>query len=105
MHEMSAYFLPDSDLGNDIMFFGKSKYTINEVLQEQYPNSDFFYEDYDSLGVFDYTTAPVEEIKNTKEMYTLLTKAHIAYYDEELKGKILFVDYAAGIDTAYYIPA
>ena len=105
MYEMSAYFLPDSDLGNDIMFFGKSKYTINEVLQEQYPDSDFIYEDYDSLGVFDYTTAPVEEIKNTKEMYTLLTKAHIAYYDEELKGKILFVDYAAGIDTAYYIPA
>ncbi len=105
VYGMSAYFSPDSDLGNDIMFFGKSKYTIHEVLQNQYPDSDFFYEDYDSLGIFDYTTAPVEEIKNTKEMYNLLTKAHIAYYDEELKGKILFVDYADGIDSAYYIPA
>ena len=47
----------------------------------------------------------IVEIKNSKEMYNLLTKAHIKYYDEELKGKIIFVYYRYGIDTAYYIPA
>ncbi len=105
VYDASVHFLPDSDLGNDIMFFGKSKYTINEVLQEQYANNVFWDDAYNSLGALDYTTAPVTEIKNPKEKVQLLTETHIAYYDEKQEGKILFVDYAAGIDTAYYIPA
>ena len=99
----SVNFIPDSDLEGDMLFFGRTK---DKVYDELTGDTDVIIEDYESiLDFYDFSTAPVEEIKNSKEMYTLLTKAHIKYYDEELKGKIIFVYYRYGIDTAYYIPA
>ncbi len=99
----SIHFIPNSDLEGDMLFFGRTK---DKVYDELTGDTDVIIEDYESiLDLYDFSTAPVKEIKNSKEMYNLLTKAHIKYYDEELKGKILFVDYAAGIDNAYYIPA
>ena len=99
----SVNFIPDSDLEGDMLFFGKTK---DKVYDELTNDMVVCIEDYESiLDLYDFSTAPVKEIKNSKEMYNLLTKAHIKYYDEELKGKIIFVYYRYGIDTAYYIPA
>jgi len=106
IYEPSAYFVPDIDLENDVLFFGEEGGS-NPV--KNYFGDGYYSELEDYYGSvvddLDYSDAPVKEIKNSKEMYTLLTKAHIKYYDEELKGKILFVDYRDGIDNAYYIPA
>ncbi len=101
-----VYFVPDLDLENDILFFGEADGS-NPV--KNHFGDDYYSELYDYYGdvvdELDYSDAPVEEIKNPKERVKLLTEAHIKYYDEELKGKILFVDYADGVDNAYYIPA
>ncbi|MBQ6935527.1 MAG: hypothetical protein IJN49_03160, partial [Clostridia bacterium] len=106
IYEPSAYFIPDADLENDVLFFGEE--------DGRNPVKDYFGDEYYSevenyygsvVDDLDYSDAPVKEIKNSKERYSLLTKAHISYYDEELKGKILFIDYVDGVNNAYYIPA
>lgn len=104
--ESSVYFMPDFELESGIPAFVR-KNGSNPLTYYSDENLDYYGEYYDSLEEYsDFTTAPVTEVKEPNERVKLLSQAHIKYYDEYQKGKILFVDYeGAMLDCVYYIPA
>lgn len=101
----SVYFMPDFELESGISAFLRENGSnpLTEYLDE---NLDYYGEYYDSLKEYsDFTTAPVTLVEESSEKVKLLSQAHIKYYDEYQKGKILFVDYEDDLDCVYYIPA
>lgn len=104
--ENSVCFMPDYSLESGIPAFSRENGSN--------PLTDYSDEDLDYYGEYygspleeysDFTTAPVTVVENPSEKVKLLSQAHIKYYDEYQKGKILFVDYEGNLDCVYYIPA
>ena len=104
--ENSVCFMPDYSLESGIPAFLRENGSN--------PLTDYSDEDLDYYGEYygspleeysDFTTAPVTVVENPSEKVKLLSQAHIKYYDEYQKGKILFVDYEGNLDCVYYIPA
>lgn len=104
--ENSVCFMPDYSLESGIPAFLRENGS-NPLTDYSDEELDYYGEYYGSpLEEYsDFTTAPVTVVENPSEKVKLLSQAHIKYYDEYQKGKILFVDYEGNLDCVYYIPA
>lgn len=104
--ENSVCFMPDYSLESGIPAFLREN-ASNPLTDYSDEDLDYYGEYYSSpLEEYsNFTTAPVTVVENPSEKVKLLSQAHIKYYDEYQKGKILFVDYEGNLDCVYYIPA